>query len=448
MSYTTEKISSNQVKLSFSIPAEDFEAAVQKAYLKTRGRIRVPGFRPGKAPRKFIENMYGKQVFYDDALNDLIPDVYDAAIEEAGIQAVDQPNIHVDQAEEGKEVLFTAEVYVYPEVTLGQYENLEVEIEPETVNDAAVDARIEQVRAEHSRTEEVLDRPVENGDTVKLDYAGTVDGVAFDGGTAEDQTLTIGSNSFIPGFEEQMVGMCVAEEKDLHVTFPEQYHAKELAGKDAVFHVKVNSISKTELPELDDEFAADVSDYSTFAEYRESVRKELEEQAEKNNRVAAENAVVEKAVENAEVDIPKAMEDRQLAALIREQDMQMRYQGYTLDDFLKYLGQTREQFAENYRGEARRRLKVQLVIEAVQKAAGIEADEEAIEKQTAEQAERLGRELADFKSSLTDSQKEALKDAAAVQKTVDLMMASAKVTEKQPEPETPADPETAEGTVD
>ncbi len=448
MSYTTEKISSNQVKLSFSIPAEDFEAAVQKAYLKTRGRIRVPGFRPGKAPRKFIENMYGKEVFYDDALNDLIPDVYDAAIEEAGIQAVDQPNIHVDQAEEGKEVLFTAEVYVYPEVTLGQYENLEVEIEPETVNDAAVDARIEQVRAEHSRTEEVLDRPVENGDTVKLDYAGTVDGVAFDGGTAEDQTLTIGSNSFIPGFEEQMVGMCVAEEKDLHVTFPEQYHAKELAGKDAVFHVKVNSISKTELPELDDEFAADVSDYSTFAEYRESVRKELEEQAEKNNRVAAENAVVEKAVENAEVDIPKAMEDRQLAALIREQDMQMRYQGYTLDDFLKYLGQTREQFAENYRGEARRRLKVQLVIEAVQKAAGIEADEEAIEKQTAEQAERLGRELADFKSSLTDSQKEALKDAAAVQKTVDLMMASAKVTEKQPEPETPADPETAEGTVD
>ncbi len=448
MSYTTEKISSNQVKLSFSIPAEDFEAAVQKAYLKTRGRIRVPGFRPGKAPRKFIENMYGKQVFYDDALNDLIPDVYDAAIEEAGIQAVDQPNIHVDQAEEGKEVLFTAEVYVYPEVTLGQYEKLEVEIEPETVNDAAVDARIEQVRAEHSRTEEVLDRPVENGDTVKLDYAGTVDGVAFDGGTAEDQTLTIGSNSFIPGFEEQIVGMCVAEEKDLHVTFPEQYHAKELAGKDAVFHVKVNSISKTELPELDDEFAADVSDYSTFAEYRESVRKELEEQAQKNNRVAAENAVVEKAVENAEVDIPKAMEDRQLAALIREQDMQMRYQGYTLDDFLKYLGQTREQFAENYRGEARRRLKVQLVIEAVQKAAGIEADEEAIEKQTAEQAERLGRELADFKSSLTDSQKEALKDAAAVQKTVDLMMASAKVTEKQPEPETPADPETAEGTVD
>ena len=433
MSYTCEKIASNKMKLVFDIPAEDFDAAMQKAYLKNRGKIRVPGFRPGKAPRKVIENMYGEGVFYEDAFDLVFPDAYDKAVEEADLKPVDQPQINVDEIGSGKNLKVTAEVYVYPEVTLGDYKGLSVEITPEKVEEGDIQARIDQDRAKASRVVEVLDRPVENGDSVNLNYAGTVDGVAFDGGTAENQTLVIGSGSFIPGFEEQMIGMCVAEEKDLHVTFPEQYHAKELAGKEAVFHVKVNSISHTEQPEMDDEFAADVSDFSTFAEYREGIVKELEEKAKKNNEIASENAVVEKAVENAQVDIPPAMIDREVRSILRRMEMNMAYQGVRMEDFLKYTGQTVEQLSEQYRGEAERRVKIQLVMDAIIQAEKIEATEEAIEKQTASQAEQMGQELEKFKASLTDDQKNALKDAAAVQMAVDLMMADATVSEAKEE---------------
>ena len=433
MSYTCERLSSNKVKMTFEIPAADFDAAMQKAYIKNRSRIAVPGFRKGHAPRKMIETMYGESVFYEDAFDIVFPDVYDAAIEEAKVEAVDQPEISIDQIGAGQDLKVTCEVFVNPEVTLGDYKGLEVEIERETVTDADVQRRIEQDQAKASRTVEVLDRPVADGDTVNLDYAGTVDGVAFAGGTAEKQTLKIGSHQFIPGFEEQMIGMCVAEEKDLNVTFPADYHAKELAGKEAVFHVKVNSISNTELPELDDDFAADVSDFSTFAEYKADIEKQLKEQAEKNNEAMAENAVVEKAVENATVDIPEAMIRRETNNILRDMQMQMAHQGLRMEDYLKYTGQTVEQLADSYHNEAERRVKIQLVLEAIRKAENLEADEEAIEKQTAQQAERMGRDLEDFKKSLTDSQKDALKDAAAVQKTVDLMMADAKVSDKPEE---------------
>ncbi len=442
MSYTCEKLSSNKVKMTFEIHAADFDAAMQKAYIKNRNRISVPGFRKGHAPRKIIESMYGEGVFYEDAFDIVFPEVYDAAIDEAKVEAVDQPEISIDQIGAGQDLKVTCEVFVKPEVTLGDYKGLEVEIERETVTDADVQRRIEQDQAKASRTVEVLDRPVAEGDTVNLNYAGTVDGVAFKGGTAENQTLKIGSHQFIPGFEEQMVGMCVAEEKDLNVTFPEDYHAKELAGKAAVFHVKVNSISNTEMPELDDDFAADVSDFSTFAEYKADIEKQLKEQAEKNNEVQAENAVVEKAVENATVDIPEAMIKRETGNILRDMQMQMAYQGLRMEDYLKYTGQTAEQLADSYHGEAERRVKIQLVLEAIQKAENIEADEEAIEKQTKAQAERMGRDLEDFKKSLSDSQMDALKEAAAVQKTVDLMMADAKVTDK-PE-EKPAEPAKAD----
>ncbi|MBQ6173793.1 MAG: trigger factor [Clostridia bacterium] len=440
MSYTVEKISSNKVKLTFTVPADEFAASTQKAYLKMRGRINVPGFRKGKAPRTLIERMYGPEVFYEDAINLWLPEQYDKAIEEGDIRAVDQPEVDVDWANiaPGSDVTITCEVFVYPEVTLGEYKGLAVEIEHETVSDADIDARIMQDRTKHSRTEEVLDRPVQEGDTVNLDYAGTVDGVAFDGGTAQGQTLEIGSHQFIPGFEEQMVGMCVAEEKDLDVTFPENYHAENLAGKKAVFHVKVNSISKTEIPEADDEFAADVSDFTTFADYRQSIVDELQKKADDNNRTAAENAVVEKAADNASVDIPVAMVTREVQNILRDMQLRMAYQGIKMEDYLKWTGQTVEQLAEQYRGEAERRLKIRLVLEAVQKAESIEPDEADVEKETEEQAKRMERDLEDFRKSLTDDQKQALKDAAAVTRTVALMMADAKVTDKPAKTEEPA----------
>ncbi len=434
MSYTYEKISGNKAKLTFVFPAEDFDQAMQKAFLKNKNRFNVPGWRKGKAPRKVVENMYGEGVLYDDAFDALFPDAYDAAIAETGLEVVDRPELKVEEIGAGKDMKVVAEVYIYPEVTLGEYKNLTVEVEKEKVTEADINARIEQERAKVASTEEVLDRPVEEGDNVNLNYAGTVDGVAFDGGTAENQSLTIGSHQFIPGFEEQMIGMCVAEERDLQVKFPEDYHAEELKGKDAVFHVKVNSISKTVMPELDDDFAADVSDFSTFAEYRDSIEKELTERAEKNNEVAVENALVEKATANATVEIPPIMVAQQLEMMMREMERNMQRQGFTMELFLKYTSQTREQFAANYRGQAEERVKIQLVIEAIRKAENLEPTEDEVKAQIKEAAERAGNpDLEAFENSLTAQQKEYMVDNAAVQKVVELLKAGATVQEKAPE---------------
>ncbi|MDO4484905.1 MAG: trigger factor, partial [Clostridia bacterium] len=395
MSYTYEKVSSNKAKLSFVVDAQKFEEAVQKAYLKMRGRINVPGFRKGKAPRKMIETMYGEGVFYDDALEIIFPEVYEEAIEAEKLDVVDRPDVDVQEIGAGQDLKFTAEVYVRPDVTLGDYKGLTVEVSKEEVTEDAINARIEQDRQKVARTMDVEDRPVQEGDTVNLDYAGSVDGVAFEGGTAAAQTLTIGSHQFIPGFEEQMVGMAIGEEKDLNVTFPEQYHAEDLAGKAAVFHVKVNSIQATELPELDDDFAADVSDFTNFADYRESIVKELTDRAAKNNEVMVENALVEKAVANAQVDIPNAMIERELDYIMRETEMRMAYQGIRMEDFMKYTGQTMEQVRAMYRPEAETRTKTQLVLDAIRKAEGTEPTDEEVAVQVKEQAERMGQAVED-----------------------------------------------------
>ena len=433
MSHTYEKLSSNKAKLTIVVPAEQFDEAMNKAYLKMRGRINVPGFRKGKAPRKLIETMYGEGVFYDDALDIIFPEVYPAAVEAEGLKPVDRPEVNVEEIGQGKDLKFTCEVFVRPDVELGQYKGLEVEVEQQAVTDEMVDTRIKQDQQKASRTVDVEDRPVATGDTVKLDYAGTVDGVAFEGGTAQDQTLVIGSNTFIPGFEEQMIGMSIGEEKDLNVTFPEQYHAENLAGKAAVFHVKVNGITVTEMPELDDDFAADVSDFTTFAEYRESIVKELNDRAAKNNEVAVENALVEKAVENATIDVPEAMITEQTEYILREMEMRMMYQGLRMQDYLKYTGQTKEQLQEAYRGEGEKRVRIELTLEAIRKAEGIEPTEEEINAQIAEQAERMGQKVEDFEKTLTAEQRGYLADQAAVQKVVNLLKADAKVTEKKPE---------------
>ena len=415
MSATYEKVSSNKAKLSFTVPAEQFEAAMQKAYLKNRGKINVPGFRRGKAPRKLIETMYGESVFYDDAFQLIFPDLYDEAVKENNLQVVDQPEVDVQEIGEGKDLVFSCEVFVRPDVTLGDYKGLTVNVTKQTVTDADIDARIEQDRKKVARQIDV-EGALENGDTVKLNYMGTVDGVAFEGGTAENQTLTLGSGQFIPGFEEQMVGMNIGEEKDLNVTFPEKYHSEELAGKNAVFHVKVLSATRTELPKLDDDFAADASEYNTFAEYKDSIVKELNDRAAKNNEIAVENALVEKAVENASMDIPQAMINEQTNYLLREMQMRMAYQGLKMEDYLKYTGQTIEQLADMYKGEAEHRVKVELTLDAIRKAEGIEPTDEDVAKQIAEQAERMGQSVEDFEKTLTDEQRGYLRDTAAIQK--------------------------------
>lgn len=432
MSATYEKVSSNKAKLSFTVPAEQFEAAMQKAYLKNRGKINVPGFRRGKAPRKLIETMYGESVFYDDAFQLIFPDLYDEAVKENNLQVVDQPEVDVQEIGEGKDLVFSCEVYVRPDVTLGDYKGLTVNVTKQTVTDADIDARIEQDRKKVARQIDV-EGALENGDTVKLNYMGTVDGVAFEGGTAENQTLTLGSGQFIPGFEEQMVGMNIGEEKDLNVTFPEKYHSEELAGKNAVFHVKVLSATRTELPKLDDDFAADASEYNTFAEYKDSIVKELNDRAAKNNEIAVENALVEKAVENASMDIPQAMINEQTNYLLREMQMRMAYQGLKMEDYLKYTGQTIEQLADMYKGEAEHRVKVELTLDAIRKAEGIEPTDEDVAKQIAEQAERMGQSVEDFEKTLTDEQRGYLRDTAAIQKVVDLTKQDCTVEEKKEE---------------
>lgn len=439
MSYSYEKLSSNKAKLSFVFPAEEFDDAMSRAFQKMRKSINIPGFRKGKAPRKMVEAMYGEGILYEDAINLLYPDAYEAAIAEYDLKPVDYPEFHSEQIGSGQDLKFSVEVFVQPDVTLGQYKGLEVEVDQQELTDAMVDAEIERSRDQASRTVEVEDRPVQDGDTVNLDYAGTVDGVAFDGGTAQGQTLTIGSHSFIPGFEEQMIGMKIGEEKDLEVAFPAEYHAKELAGKDAVFHVKVNGISVVEKPELDDDFAQDVSEFDTFAEYKDDVVKRLTKRVAENNENAAKNALVDKAVENAQVDIPRAMIESQLDYMMREMELNASYQGIKLDDYLKYMGMTREALRAQNEQEAIRRIKNELIIEAIRKEEGLEATDEDLEKQIVRQAERYGQDVEDFREGLNDQQRDYLKQDAGIEKVLDLLLENATVTKKAAAEAAPAE---------
>ncbi len=436
MSHSYEKVSSNKAKISFEISAEQFDDAVQKAYLKNRNKINVPGFRRGKAPRRVMERMYGETLFYDDALDMLFPEAYSTAVKELELRPVDQPVMDkIDQIGFGQDLKFAVTVFVYPDVTLGEYKGLEVEVTKQEVTDAMIDARIQEDREKASRTIDVEDRPVAEGDLVNLDYAGTVDGVAFDGGTAQGQTLEIGSHHFIEGFEEQMIGMNIGEEKDLQVRFPEKYQAEELQGKDAVFHVKVNGIQKVEKPELDDDFAQDISEFDTFADYKADIVKKLTEQAEKNNDNIISNAVVEQAAKNATVEIPDAMIDDEVEQLISNMRYEMAVQGLQLEEYLSYFRMTLDDLKKQRRAEAEERVKSQLVVEAIRKAEGIEPSEEDVEKVIRDQAEATGEDLEEFKKKLSDGQKDYLKEHAGILKVLDLLKETAKVTEKKPEAE-------------
>lgn len=433
MSYTVEKIASNKVKLSFVESAESFDAAVEKAYLKDRSKINVPGFRKGKAPRKLIENMYGEGVFYDDAFELVAQPAYEEAIKAENLQVVDRPQVDVQQIGAGQELKYTLEVFVKPDVTLGEYKGVAVEKNVEKVTDEAVDARIQNDVERASTTQDVTDRAVENGDIVNLDYAGSVDGVAFEGGTAQGQSLTIGSGMFIPGFEEQMVGMNIGEERDLSVKFPEQYHADSLAGKDAVFHVKVNGIQTKVRPELDDDFAADVSEFDTFEAYKANIVADLEKNAADRAEANLEDSLVQKVVDAADCDIPDAMIQDEITTMLREMEMRMIYQGIRFEDYLKYTGQTLDQVRENYKPEAANRVKSQLVLEAVAKAENIVPTDEDVDEAIADQAKRVNRDVEEFKASLSEQQKEYLKETAGIKKVIDFLKANAVITEKAAE---------------
>ena len=418
-----EKLESNKVKLGMTISAEDFDKAVDKAYLKLRKTITVPGFRKGHAPKGVIEKAYGWYVFVDDAFDEAYPAVYEAAVKEHDVKPVDRPDITILSAEKGEDVAFEAVVTVMPEVSLGQYKGIEVEKQEYNVTDEMVNAEIERERENVARMIDV-ERPVENGDEVELDYSGTVDGVKFEGGTAEHQTLVIGSGMFIPGFEEQMIGMNVGEEKDLNVKFPDEYHSDELKGKDAVFHVKVHAVRVKELPEADDEFAKDVSEFNTIAELRDHKKEELEKKAMNEAKAKKENDVIEKAVANATVDIPDVMIDRQADRMLNDIRYRLSMQGISLEDYCKYTGTKTEVMKAEMKNEAERRVKTQLVLDAIMKAEGIKAENDEVDKKIDECAQ-FDDKAEEFKAKLNEDDKAYFEDQVLLDKTINMLVDSA-----------------------
>lgn len=435
---TIERKEHNIAKLTITVDAETFAAAVQQAYFKTAKHYNIPGFRKGHAPRKVIENMYGEGVFFEDAFEIVWGDAYDAALDEFELVAVDKPTLDIEKISLAEGVVFTAEVQLKPEVTLGAYKGIEVEKPTYTVEDADVDREIEQEREKNARFVGV-ERPVENGDRVILDYSGSVDGVAFDGGTAEEQTLVIGSGTFIPGFEEQIIGMRAGEEKNITVTFPQEYHAENLAGKEAVFAVKVRDVHVKELPALDDEFAKDVSEFDTLEELRAAKRKTMEERAARNEKTATENVCIKAVCDAATVEVPACMTDRQINYMLQDMAYRLSMSGISLEDYCKYTGTDLEALRESYRTEAEGRVKMQLVIEAVGKAEQIACTDEELEAEIAEYAEQNGTDVESFKAQLKEDDFDYLRDRKVAEKTIQLIVDNAVFTEKSEQPaEAPA----------
>ncbi len=426
MSVTVEKLEKNMAKLTITVSVEDVAAAELRAYNKNKGQISIPGFRKGKAPRSIIEKIYGADVFMEDAINDVLPDAYEKACKESGLEIVSRPVLDYIQVEHGKELIVAATVAVKPEVTLGEYKGLEVERQSVEVTEDEILAEIRKEQDKNATLRDVDDRPVQEGDTVNLNYAGTVDGVAFDGGTAENQELVIGSHHFIPGFEEQMVGMNLNEEKDLNVTFPEEYGAKELAGKAAVFHVKVNSISVKELPELNDEFASEVSEFETLEAYKEDVRTKLTARKEETAKEALENAVLAKAVENAQMEIPAPMIESQAEDMVKEFGERLQMQGMRLEQYLQYTGMTMGQIVDQYKDQAKKRIEGRLVLEAIVAAEKLEVTEEDMEEGIRKLAERYSMEADKVREFFDEESMENYKKDLATQKALDLIVAAAK----------------------
>lgn len=426
MSVQVEKLEKNMAKLTIEATAEEFEAAMQKAYLKNKNKINIQGFRKGKAPRVMIEKMYGPAIFYEDAANEIIPEAYSKAAEESGLEIVSRPEIDVTQIEKGKSFIFTATVAVKPEVTLGEYKGLEYTAEAVEVTEEDLAAELKKVQEQNSRTVTVEDRAVENGDIAVIDYEGFVDGTPFEGGKAENQELVIGSHSFIDTFEDQLIGKNIGDDVEVNVTFPEEYHAKELAGKPALFKVAIKGIKVKELPALDDEFAGDVSDFDTLEEYKEDMKKKLLEKKENEAKTAKENALVEKAIEGAQMDIPDAMIETQARQMVDDFAQRMQMQGLTMQQYMQYTGMDISKMVDQMKPQAEKRIKTRLVLEKIAETENVEVTEEDINNELEKMASMYKMEVDKLKEYMGDAEKESMKKDLAVQKAVDLLVASAK----------------------
>ena len=430
MSLQVEKLEKNMAKLTIEVSAEDLDKAMEKAYQKQKSRISLPGFRKGKAPRKMIESMYGKGVFMEDAVNSLVPQEYTKALGECDLEIVSQPEINVTQMEPGKALIFTADVAVKPEVTLGDYKGVEVPKSEIAVTDEEVDAEVKKEQDKNARTVAVEDRAAANGDITTIDFEGFVDGVAFDGGKGTDYALTLGSGTFIPGFEDQLVGANAGDHVEVKVTFPEEYQAKELAGKEAVFQCDVKKIETKEVPELDDEFAKDVSEFDTLAEYKEDVKKKLTEKKEKEARTAKENAAVDKAIENAQMDIPELMTKTECRQMMDDFSRRMQQQGLSMEQYFQFTGQSMDKMMEDMKPQALKRIQTRLVLEKVAEAENIQPSEEEITEEIQKMADAYKMEADKIREAIGESGLEQMKKDMAVQKAVTVIADAAVEVEK------------------
>ena len=430
MSLQVKKLEKNMAKLTIEVSAEDLDKAMEKAYQKQKSRISLPGFRKGKAPRKMIESMYGKGVFMEDAVNSLVPQEYTKALGECDLEIVSQPEINVTQMEPGKALIFTADVAVKPEVTLGDYKGVEVPKSEIAVTDEEVDAEVKKEQDKNARTVAVEDRAAANGDITTIDFEGFVDGVAFEGGKGTDYALTLGSGTFIPGFEDQLVGANTGDHVEVKVTFPEEYQAKELAGKEAVFQCDVKKIETKEVPELDDEFAKDVSEFDTLAEYKEDVKKKLTEKKEKEARTAKENAAVDKAIENAQMDIPELMTKTECRQMMDDFSRRMQQQGLSMEQYFQFTGQSMDKMMEDMKPQALKRIQTRLVLEKVAEAENIQPSEEEITEEIQKMADAYKMEADKIREAIGESGLEQMKKDMAVQKAVTVIADAAVEVEK------------------
>lgn len=425
MSLQVEKLEKNMAKLTIEVSAEKVEKAIQSAYQKERKHINIPGFRKGKAPRQLIEKMYGKEVFYNEALDNLLPTAYAEALEECEEEVVSRPKISIEQMESGKALIFTASVALKPEAILGEYKGVQVEKPVIEVLDAEIEAEITKEREANARTITVDDRAVMDGDMIILDYAGSVDGVPFEGGTATNQELTIGSKRFIPGFEEQLIGAAIDEEREIHVTFPEEYHAKDLAGKEAVFKCLIHEIKVKELPEVDDEFAQEVSEFDTLDAYKEDIKEKLFKDKEAEAKRAKEDAVIQKIIEGASMEIPDAMIDFQTEQMLEEFGQRIQMQGMSIEQYFQITGMTEENYKEQVKPRAKQNIESRLVLEAVAKAENLEATDEDLEAEMVRMADMYKMELDKVKEMMGDFQKDEIKKDIVLQKAIDLVTQAA-----------------------
>ena len=430
MSLQVEKLEKNMAKLTIEVSAEELDKAMEKAYQKQKSRISLPGFRKGKAPRKMIESMYGKGVFMEDAVNSLVPQEYTKALGECDLEIVSQPEINVTQMEPGKALIFTADVAVKPEVTLGDYKGVEVPKSEIAVTDEEVDAEVKKEQDKNARTVAVEDRAAANGDITTIDFEGFVDGVAFEGGKGTDYALTLGSGTFIPGFEDQLVGANTGDHVEVKVTFPEEYQAKELSGKEAVFQCDVKKIETKEVPELDDEFAKDVSEFDTLAEYKEDVKKKLTEKKEKEARTAKENAAVDKAIENAQMDIPELMTKTECRQMMDDFSRRMQQQGLSMEQYFQFTGQSMDKMMEDMKPQALKRIQTRLVLEKVAEAENIQPSEEEITEEIQKMADAYKMEADKIREAIGESGLEQMKKDMAVQKAVTVIADAAVEVEK------------------